>query len=174
MRHRGRASRLSGRSRKYCSNKVASPRRQLKPCTSSDQLTVERFTAPVVSRLERSQSRGGYSNLLYSKNRGRLVHFVNMPLQSSVYPGCTRVLCSEQKEQNLSRPRIELRTFCVLDRCDNQLRHRPVQIGTSSTDICANYPGTIQAQRPAQYPPVMELVQEPLLFGLLCRSTQHK
>ena len=25
----------------------------------------------------------------------------------------------------MSRPRIELRTFCVLDRCDNQLRHRP-------------------------------------------------
>ena len=22
------------------------------------------------------------------------------------------------------RPRLELRTFCVLDRCDNQLRHR--------------------------------------------------
>jgi hypothetical protein len=27
--------------------------------------------------------------------------------------------------QKVSRPRIELRTFCVLDRCDNQLRHRP-------------------------------------------------
>ncbi len=26
---------------------------------------------------------------------------------------------------NMSRPRFELRTFCVLDRCDNQLRHRP-------------------------------------------------
>ena len=26
----------------------------------------------------------------------------------------------------MSRPRFELRTFCVLDRCDNQLRHRPV------------------------------------------------
>ncbi len=25
----------------------------------------------------------------------------------------------------MSRPRLELRTFCVLDRCDNQLRHRP-------------------------------------------------
>ena len=27
--------------------------------------------------------------------------------------------------QKVSRPRLELRTFCVLDRCDNQLRHRP-------------------------------------------------
>jgi hypothetical protein len=27
--------------------------------------------------------------------------------------------------KKMSRPRIELRTFCVLDRCDNQLRHRP-------------------------------------------------
>ena len=26
----------------------------------------------------------------------------------------------------MSRPRFELRTFCVLDRCDNQLRHRPM------------------------------------------------
>ena len=26
----------------------------------------------------------------------------------------------------MSRPRFELRTFCVLDRCDNQLRHRPI------------------------------------------------
>jgi hypothetical protein len=28
-------------------------------------------------------------------------------------------------EKGVSRPRFELRTFCVLDRCDNQLRHRP-------------------------------------------------
>ena len=28
--------------------------------------------------------------------------------------------------EGMSRPRIELRTFCVLDRCDNQLRHRPM------------------------------------------------
>ena len=28
-------------------------------------------------------------------------------------------------KDEMSRPRIELRTFCVLDRCDNQLRHRP-------------------------------------------------
>lgn len=35
--------------------------------------------------------------------------------------------CTKQGEtcKSLSRPRIELRTFCVLDRCDNQLRHRP-------------------------------------------------
>ena len=26
--------------------------------------------------------------------------------------------------QKVIRPRLELRTFCVLDRCDNQLRHR--------------------------------------------------
>ncbi len=26
----------------------------------------------------------------------------------------------------MSRPRLELSTFCVLDRCDNQLRHRPM------------------------------------------------
>jgi hypothetical protein len=26
--------------------------------------------------------------------------------------------------QKMIRPRLELRTFCVLDRCDNQLRHR--------------------------------------------------
>ena len=25
----------------------------------------------------------------------------------------------------MSRPRFELRTFCVLDKCDDQLRHRP-------------------------------------------------
>ena len=30
----------------------------------------------------------------------------------------------------MSRPRFELRTFCVLDRCDNQLRHRPMHTGT--------------------------------------------
>ena len=29
-------------------------------------------------------------------------------------------------KDEMSRPRIELRTFCVLDRCDNQLRHRPM------------------------------------------------
>ena len=27
------------------------------------------------------------------------------------------------------RPRLELGTFCVLDRCDNQLRHRTVEDG---------------------------------------------
>ncbi len=31
----------------------------------------------------------------------------------------------------MSRPRFELRTFCVLDRCDNQLRHRPGEKATS-------------------------------------------
>ena len=32
-------------------------------------------------------------------------------------------------EEKVSRPRLELRTFCVhlLDRCDNQLRHRPFE-----------------------------------------------
>ena len=32
----------------------------------------------------------------------------------------------------MSRPRFELRTFCVLDRCDNQLRHRPVIVTVSA------------------------------------------
>jgi hypothetical protein len=31
------------------------------------------------------------------------------------------------RKQKVSRPRFELRTFCVLDRCDNQLRHRPIK-----------------------------------------------
>ena len=30
------------------------------------------------------------------------------------------------QKKPMSRPRFELRTFCVLDRCDNQLRHRPI------------------------------------------------
>jgi hypothetical protein len=37
---------------------------------------------------------------------------------------------AEQKDlytKYMSRPRFELRTFCVLDRCDNQLRHRPLK-----------------------------------------------
>lgn len=30
--------------------------------------------------------------------------------------------------KKVSRARFELATFCVLDRCDNQLRHRPLLV----------------------------------------------
>ena len=39
----------------------------------------------------------------------------------------------------MSRPRFELRTFCVLDRCDNQLRHRPVGVLIFVADIMNVY-----------------------------------
>ena len=38
----------------------------------------------------------------------------------------SRVFSRPVLEPKMSRPRFELRTFCVLDRCDNQLRHRPI------------------------------------------------
>ena len=31
---------------------------------------------------------------------------------------------STRRKAKMIRPRLELGTFCVLDRCDNQLRHR--------------------------------------------------
>ena len=37
----------------------------------------------------------------------------------------------------MSRPRVELRTFCVLDRCDNQLRHRPFATTIKQCCMCS-------------------------------------
>jgi hypothetical protein len=42
--------------------------------------------------------------------------------------------------QKVIRPRLELRTFCVLDRCDNQLRHRTYESHVLAGKHTANYP----------------------------------
>ena len=39
----------------------------------------------------------------------------------------------EKSGKNMSRPRFELRTACVLDRSDNQLHHRPdISVATNN------------------------------------------
>ena len=48
-----------------------------------------------------------------------------------------------RSEKNMSRPRFELRTACVLDRSDNQLHHRPMHFMRLLTGIYSHQPSAI-------------------------------
>ena len=47
------------------------------------------------------------------------------------------------KTQKMIRARFELATFCVLDRCDNQLRHRTDTCSSKEVIIRSNSNGMI-------------------------------